>query len=110
EETSKDRDDILQRAMRLLAERALPFLHEGPGQMQLGDFLGEVAADPLARRVEAGPIVEPADELQQLRKRSAHRLTEPVRRPTTAPASERAGRAPGAWHRSALRGRRSVRR
>ena len=64
QEAPQNDQHVLQGAMRLLAERVLPFVNERCRHLEVHHLLGEEAAEPLARRIESGLVVQPADELQ----------------------------------------------
>ena len=72
ESASERHDDILQRAMMLVAGRILTLFDEASGGVRAGHVLDEESPEPLAWRVEAGTVIQPANEHQEFVERDGH--------------------------------------
>src|SRR5439155_24621227 len=72
EKAAEEHDQILQRAMALLADGALALLDERARRGHVSDVLEQNPAIPLPRRIETWRRVETTDERQQLREADVH--------------------------------------
>ncbi len=72
QEAADQNHQILERAMTLLANRALTLLDEHAGGRHVRHVLQQKSAEAFPRRVEAGRCVQPADERQQIGERDFH--------------------------------------
>jgi hypothetical protein len=58
--------------MMLVAGRILTLFDEAPGGVRAGHVLDEESPEPLAWRVEAGTVIQPANEHQEFVERDGH--------------------------------------
>ena len=69
---AKEDNEILQRAMVLLADRALTLFDQRARGLHIGDVLDQKTPESFARRIEPWGIVETTEQREELVQRDVH--------------------------------------